>query len=136
MRKLIIVSAIILLTGVAFGQTLQKGSMISIHVLTITLDPDATMNQYLDVFKNKSLPAMEKNMEGVKTFLLKGDRGENENRFAMAIYFESIKVRDRYWPSGGASEEMTAVLEKVSPITQELEKLGTWTSEFTGWVVQ
>ena len=48
MKKLLVISVLILLTGVAFGQTLQKGGSFNLHVLTVTLDPDVTMNQWVD----------------------------------------------------------------------------------------
>ena len=37
---------------------------------------------------------------------------------------------------GSVSNEMAAKFEKAQPINDELEKLGTWASTFTDWVVQ
>ena len=44
---------------------------------------------------------------------------------------------DRYYKSDGSvTDEMAAKFEKAQPINDELEKLGTWTSTYTDWVVQ
>lgn len=134
MKRLLIVTALILFAGIAFGQTLQKGGMIAIHVSTITLDPDVTMNQYLDFLNNKWFPELNKLMDGVTFFGLKGDRGENENGFATLVYCESEDVRNKYWPGDGSrSEEWAAVREKIQPLMDEMEKLGTYTTVFTEW---
>lgn len=40
-------------------------------------------------------------LEGVKTYLLKGDRGDREGKYLFMDEFESVEVRDRYFPSPG-----------------------------------
>ena len=137
MKKFIIAAAFILFAGVAFGQTIQKGGSFGLHVLTIDLDPDVTMNQYLDFFINKFIPEMEKQFEGLKVIIMKGDRGEHINKIGWVNYFESEKDRDRYWPEiENSSEEGKAAMEKLQPMFDELEKLGTWSREYSGWVIQ
>ena len=136
MKKLIIAAAFILLAGVAFGQTLQKGSVLAIRVTTITLDPDVTMNQYLDIWINKWASALEKNMPGAKAFMLKGDRGAHENGYAWIWYFESLEVRDKYFTAEGNTTELgTSAMDKMAPIGEELSKLGTSSAEYTDWVI-
>ena len=69
--------------------------------------------------------------------MLKGDRGEDNNGFSMMMYMESMEVRNRYWPEAGKnSEEASAIVEKLDPITTELSKLGTMTTTYTDWVIQ
>lgn len=137
MKKLLVITALLMLAGVAFGQTLKKGGIMSVHNLTITLNPDVTMNQFLDFYNNKYLPETNKHFEGVKFFTLKGDRGENNNGFSVMMYMESMEVRNRYWPEAGkSSDEMSAIMEKLTPINTELSKLGTTTSTYTDWVIQ
>ena len=52
-------------------------------------------------------------------------------------YFKTEKDRDRYWPEVGApSDEGKADREKTRPVTDELRKLGTWTDEYSGFVIQ
>ena len=59
MRKFIIVSALVLLTGTAFTQTLKQGAILEFHHVTLTLDPDATLNQWIDFALNDYLPVWE-----------------------------------------------------------------------------
>jgi len=137
MKKLIIAAAFILFAGVAIGQSLQKGGSFGLHVLTVNLDPDVTMNQYLDFFTNKFIPELEKHFEGLEITLMKGDRGVYENKIGWVNYYKSEKDRDRYWPEEGKpSDEGKAAKAKVQPIFDELRKLGTWSDEFSGWVIQ
>ena len=137
MRKLLVVTAFLLFAGVASGQTLQKGGSFGLHVLTIELAPDLTMDQYLDFLNNKYIPKVEKHFKGVTVTLMEGDRGEHVNNIGWVNYFESEEARDRYWPEEGEStDEGKAAREKIQPFLDELEKLGTYTREYyTGWVI-
>jgi hypothetical protein len=40
-------------------------------------------------------------LEGVKFYLLKGDRGDREGKYLAVYEFESVEVRDKYFPSPG-----------------------------------
>jgi hypothetical protein len=137
MKKLLIITSLILFAGVIFSQTLQKGGSIGLHVTTITLAPDVTIDQYLDFLINKYVPEMEKHYKGLKINILKGDRGAHENKIAVMTYFESEKARDRYWPEEGKpSDEANTAREKIQPLTDELQKMGTQSDEYSGWVIQ
>ena len=137
MKKLLLITALLLFAGIAFGQNLQKGSILSIHVMTITLDPDVTMNQFLDFYTNKWVAEVEKHTEGMKGVLLKGDRGENPNSIAYLWIIDSPEAREKYWPEADKpTEEWTAVMEKARPVSTELLKLGTWSEIYTDWVIQ
>ena len=137
MKKLIIASVFILLTGTAFSQTLQKGSLIGIHDFTVTLDPDVTMNQYMDFLINTYVPEYEKSFQGVKLFVLKGIRGDHENGYALIFYFESVKDRDRYFKDeGGLNEVGQSAMNKLRPLLNELNKLGAFSTVYTDWVIQ
>jgi hypothetical protein len=116
---------------------LEKGNSLGLHVLTVTLATDVTMTQWLDFYSNKVIPEFEKNYEGGKVILFKCDRGHYENKIGIIIHFKSEKDRDRYWPEVGApSDEGKAAREKTRPVTDELRKLGTWTDEYSGFVIQ
>ena len=136
MKKLILTAALILVVGTTFGQTLQKGNFIGLHVMTINLDPDVTMNQFLDFYVNKYIPEFEKNFPGVKLYIVKGIRGENENSFGSVYLFDSEEVRDKYFENGTLTELGKSASEKLQPTTEELQKLGTVTSTYTDWVIQ
>ncbi len=137
MKKLILATVLILLVGITFGQTLQKGNFVGTHVMTINLDPDVTLNQFKEFFANKVIPGWEKHFPGAKVYLLKGIRGESENSFAIIYTFESEKDRNKYWKEegGGFTELGEEANEKMTPILEELNKLGTWATKYTDWVV-
>lgn len=127
----------ILLTGLVFGQSIQKGSILGMHVRYITLQPDVTMDKYLDFYINKYIPEYEKNYPGIKLYVIKGIRGENENSIGLVYLFKSVEVRDKYWPQKDVSSELALeATKKLQPILEELRKLGTATSKSqTDWVI-
>ena len=137
MKNLILTAALILVVGTTFGQTLQKGNFVGTHVMTINLDPDVTMNQFKEFFANKAIPEYEKHLTGAKVYLLKGIRGENENSFGVIFIFESEMDRNKYWKEeeAGFTELGEEANEKMTPILEELNKLGTWATKYTDWVV-
>jgi len=137
MKKLFLFATILLITGMAFGQDLQKGNVIGLHVLTVTLKPGVTMNQFNDFYINKYLPEMEKNMPEIKGYIIKGVRGENENKFGMIFSFKSVEVRDKYFPMPDKMSDLAnAGFQKLQPLYDELDKLGTYSTVYTDWVIQ
>jgi hypothetical protein len=135
MKRLIVITALILLAGFTFGQKLQKGNLVGMHVLTIDLE-DITMNQFLDFYSSQLIPKLEKNAPGWKAHLVKGIRGENENSFGLIWVIESDEVRNKYYNEDGSPTELgISIQENVQPIVDELNKLGTMTSEYTDWLV-
>jgi hypothetical protein len=136
MRKLLVVTALLLFAGIAFGQTLKKGSVLGFHTATITLNPDVTMDQYLDFYLNKYIPEVNKAFPGVHLFISKGNRGDNENGYALVWYIESLELRDKLWPEKDVTSEIVnAAAAKIQPLITELNSLGTMTSEHTDWVI-
>jgi hypothetical protein len=136
MKKLLIVSILFLFTGIAFGQTIQKNGSFGIHVLTIELAEGVTMDQYMEFLTTKYIPEAEKLFKGNKIILMKGDRGKHINKIAYVNYFESTEARDRYYPQEGVrSDEANEIREKMAPLREELEKLGTISDEYSGFVI-
>ena len=136
MKKLVLIAAVILMSGVTFGQHFQKGNFVGFHVMTINLDPNVTMNQFLDFYKNKLIPAYATNFQA-ECYLVKGVRGESVNSFGIMMVWKSEADRDKYFnKEGGSNENGKAAIEKLKPLTDELEKLGTATSVYTDWIVQ
>jgi len=137
MKKLILIAAFVLVAGTIFGQTLQKGTVLGIHHVTITLDPDVTMNQYLDYLNETLAPELEKNFKGWKFHLLKGDKGENKNEYGWVWIIESLEARDKYTKiEGGLTDAGKEAMENMEELMEKMEKLGTWSSEYTDWVIQ
>jgi hypothetical protein len=121
-----------------YAQTLPKGAVIGFHTLTITLNPDATMNQVLDFFASKYIPAAEKNFPGTKMYLLSGDRGENKSKVALMEVFESVQIRDRYYPAPDkSSPEAEAATAKMQDSLGDMNKLVVgYTDSYTDWVIK
>ena len=138
MKKLVILSALVLFAITAIGQTLKKGNLIGTHVLTVTLKPDVTMDQYLDLFAEKFIPEYEKHFKGAKLFLMKGIRGVNKNEYGLLYHFESEEVRDKYINDDESlTEDGKAAREKLTPVIEELKALEeTWNTKYTDWVIR
>ena len=106
MKKLIIAAAFILLSGTLFSQTLQKGSHFGLQALKITLDPDVTMNQYLDFTMNTFIPEAEKHFPGMKAFVVGGgmEIGSSEEakvEYSIIYFFESAEVFNKFFDAEG-----------------------------------
>jgi len=136
MKKLVIITALFLFAGIAFGQTLNKGNLIGLHVVSVELKPDATMDQFIDFFKMKVIPAWEKGQEGIKVFVMKGIRGEQKNELGLIVQFTDEATRDQSYNADGTPSEFgKKVQEKMAPIMVESEKIGTWTTKYTDWLL-
>jgi hypothetical protein len=123
------------------AQTLKKGAVIAINTYTFTLKPEVTINQFMDFFVNKYIPEFEKNYPGVKEFLLYGNRGEKKNQIGVLEYFESIAVRDKYYPVENdttMSVVVKAAEEKMKAINEEQGKffVGDGIRVYTDWVIK
>jgi hypothetical protein len=123
------------------AQTVAKGAVVAIGVYEMTLNPDMSLNQFLDFYNNKYLPEWEKNWPGIKQYLMIADRGENKNKFGSILIFESVAVRDKYYPVADAnttSVAYNAAVEKMKVMDAEFNKYivsGTRTT-YTDWVIK
>ena len=137
MKKLILFAALIFAVSVTYGQSLQKGNLVGIHVMTVTPNSGVTVEQITDYLIKTYIPEFEKARPEWKAYLTKGTRGENANSIGMIIVIKSEKDRDKYYNTDGTASELgNKASEKTKPFIDELEKLGTWTSKYTDWVIQ
>jgi hypothetical protein len=137
MKKLCIITALLLFAGLASGQMLQQGNLIGIHVVTVDLKAGATMDQFIEFFNETAKPAWENADQEMKIFPLKAIRGENENAFGMLVQYKNEAARDKYYNADGSSTDFGMKFqEKIAPVSAEMEKLGTWTSTYTDWIIQ
>ncbi|MFO7672063.1 MAG: hypothetical protein R6W31_20575 [Bacteroidales bacterium] len=137
MRKLLVITALLLFAGIAFGQTIQKGNLIGVHVLTVELKAGATMDQFVDFLDEKLKPAYEKAVPEVKVFMVKGKRGEQMNEIGMIMQFTDEAARNKYNNDDESPTELgIKIQEELAPMLTEMEKIGTWTSKYTDWIVQ
>ena len=136
MKNITLLFVMILFAGLAFGQSLKKGSFVSLHLEDVKLAPGATMEQYVDFLINKWIPEYEKAF-GSKVNFLKGIRGEHKNQYAMLIFYDSEATRDKYFNDDGTGTEAGKnATKKMEPLNKALEKFGTSKSKYTDWVVQ
>jgi hypothetical protein len=137
MKKLILFIALILMVVTSFGQPLKKGNTIGLHVSTIFLNPDVTMNQYIAFCKTKLFPAFEENMPGIKCFLAKGIKGEYLDSYSFIMFWESKSIMEKYFkPDGSSTEAGKASFDKMKPVTDEWNKMGRIVDKYTDWEIQ
>lgn len=136
MKKLVFITAMILLSVFAFGQGLQKGNLIGTHVMTVTLQPGVTMEQFIAFYNSKVIPEINNFDPDWKVYLVKSIRGDIKNSFGTIHVIKSEKVRDKYYNADGSSNELgNSWNEKLKPVVDELKKLGTSTTTYTDWVI-
>jgi len=140
MKKLLVLIAFILFSGITFSQTLQKGNLVGVHVLNVTLQPDVTIDQFKDVMINKVIPTREKAFNNdVEIYLLEGIRGEANNQIGMIFLFKSEEVRDKWYIAEGQireslREDFQAAMKEA---VEERGKYAKWiSSKYTDWIVQ
>jgi hypothetical protein len=139
MKKLILLAAFLMVAGAIFGQTLQKGNLIGVHVMDLKLQPDVTYNQWKDFYLNTVIPKNEELTQGdLKIYLIEGIRGENKNEIGIIYLFKSEAVRDKYMNDDGSATEFGKPLfEKLNKIFEELGKFEkSSNTTFTDWIVQ
>lgn len=136
MKKILGVIALLLFAGIAFGQTLQDGNLVGVHVLKVELKPGVTMDQYITFFNEKTKPAWEKADKGMKIYPMKAIRGENKDEVGMIVIFKDEAARDKHYNEDGSlSEYGQKIQNEIATVTAEAEKLGTWSSTYTDWIV-
>ena len=136
MKKLIIAAAFILLSGVAFGQSFQKGGVVGIHEWTLKLNPDVTMNQFLELWDSKALPLMKKAIPEQTPFLLKGIGADNKYEYVGLYYYNSLEDLRKYWKEDGTpTEKGAAAMVSYGPLFEEMSKLGEFTYTAKDWII-
>ena len=100
----------------------ETAKVIAIH--QVELKPEADLKEFESFIIDTILPLYKK-VDGQDAFLVKGDRGNRIDKYAIVLTFTNVEVRDRiYPPSGGISENFEQILEGTDAFW---EKLGTYT---------
>jgi hypothetical protein len=89
----------------------------------VVLPPGMTAEEYEQLF-GKELTSLP-DLQGWKTYLLKGDRGDRAGKLLLMFEIESVEARDRYFPRprpGGESEEFRQFQEQHPEVTAASEK--------------
>jgi len=137
MKKLILLIAIAFFAITVFAQPLKKGNLVGVHVVTVELKPGVTMEQFKDYYINKYLPQLNKLDPNWQMFFAEGIRGEHANQLGMIHVIKTAKDRDKYYNKDGSANQLTLDFQKkLQPYTDELNKLGTYTTKYTDWMIQ
>lgn len=135
MKKILPVLVLVMVTGMALGQTLQKGGVLGMYQFEITLKPNVTFEMYLNFLTNKHLPELEKQFPGTTGLILKGDKGEHKNEYTLLWHFNSVEERDKYIDADGNWTEVGQSASDNLRTWEGLNNLGTWSSTMTDWVI-
>ena len=128
------------LTGIfSFGQSIQKGNLLGLHVSATNLQAGVTMEQYIGFFNSKVIPAYDKAFPGMKTYLIKSLRGKDSTSIGTVYVFDSEADRNKYFTNdGGTTELFNTINAKLDGIQKELDKYVTApeTDTYNDWLVQ
>ena len=140
MKKALFTFAFALLCIFSFGQTIQKGSLLGLHVITPTLKEGVTMQDYTNFVTNKFIPAYEKAYPDVKAYLLKSVRGQDSSSIGVVFIFNSEADRNKYWNNDATMTELGKAADaKLSEIGKEFDKYqvpSNTPDKYNDWVVQ
>jgi len=136
MRKLFIITALLLVTGLSFSQSLQKDGVVSIHVWTVKLNPDVTMNQFLEIWDNTFSALIKEVMPEMKPLVIKGIGKDYKYEYAGLYIWESIDEFRKYWNEDGSpTEKGMPVVEKLMSKMGVLEKYGEFTYTAKDYII-
>jgi hypothetical protein len=124
MRKFTIIAALLLITGMAFGQCLQKGNLVGVHHLLLTPNEGYTMEQVTNFYVKEYCPAYEKAFPGIEVYFSMANRGEFVGECGLIFICESMEIRDKYWPSKDEpSVAAEAGYKKMEKVWDKLGKI-------------
>ena len=83
----------------ALGQSLEKGNLLGLHVLDITLNDGVTSQQFEDYYMKTVIPNYDQAYPGTKIYLANGFGGEYKGSLSMIWILESIAMRNTYFDS-------------------------------------
>lgn len=139
MKKLLLIFSLLMLTScIAFGQELKKGTLVGVHIFSdVKLASGVTMEQFVNAYNTKLIPALEKARTGWKCYPTKRIRGDNAPTYGVMIVISSEKERDKYFNADGSDNEMGKAANKtMEPALKELEKLGTMPNDsYIDWLI-
>ena len=139
MKKVILISTILfLVSGTTFGQTLEKGNLLGIHVISLNLDPDLTYNQWKDFYFQNYIPVWDNTFQGdIKLFMGEIDRGDDKSgtNIILIYFFKSKDIRDKYFTQDGSVTEIytTKMSEFNEAIAGDINKLGKSSAEYVSY---
>ena len=111
----------------------DAGSVFGIHQFTLKKDVD--VNEFEEFMRGEFATAWAKPIGGMRLVALKGNRGERTGKYAAVFYFESAKLRDKYFPSttGDPSPAYIEVMGTNGSVMQRLFEDFIESTKFTGY---
>lgn len=136
MRKLVVISALILFAGIAFGQTLNKGGILWVHEWQINVDDD-TVKQMQEYWKKNIIPLANKFIPEAEAYIVKGIGADNQNAFASAWYYKSMDDLRKYFNEDGTPTEAGgAALAEIMPKVEEMgAQFGGFNTVQRDWII-
>ncbi len=136
-----IFAATLSISSLCLAQGLERGNLVGIHVMTVSRNPNVTIDEFKNAYVRDVLPEYEKNWPGLKGYLLKSFQDGHKDRLAIVWQFKTVEDRNRNFDASGKANELEkAALEKVRPFEEKFKKTyGAYTVQYTpedDWVVQ
>ena len=137
MKKLILISILVFLFGVTYGQKVKQGNTVGVHVITFQLNPDYTMEQAQDYLINTYIPLWEKHHPGIKSYFTKSVRGKNNGSYGWINIVESLETLRKYYGDDGKPTELEkSIQEKIrSDIDKFRSIFKDMKNEYNTWLV-
>lgn len=140
MKKVLIFLAIALTGNCSFGQTLQKGNVLGLHITVPNLKDGVSMEDYTNFFTGKMIPAYEKAFPGVKAYLIKSLRGQDEGSMGVIFIFSSEAARNKYFNDDGTLTKLgNEASAKMGDADKEEDKYvtsSTGPDKYNDWLVE
>src|SRR2546430_14100263 len=105
-RRLIITALLLFGSSAGYAQGLERGNLIGVHVVTVNLNPNASMEDFTKFYVEQVLPEYEKSWPGLKGYLLKSFFGDSKNKFAIVWLFKTVEDRNRNFNADGSANEL------------------------------
>ena len=88
-------------------------------------------------FLHNDLAAAVRGLQGLKIEVLRGDRGERKNRYILVWQFESVALRDRFFPTEGGwgiSPAFDGVWKQLKPVMEKFNRYARIDGGYTDYV--
>src|SRR5690349_19572002 len=92
--------------GVCHAEGLEKGNLLSVHVMSVTLRPNVTLEEFKTAFVREVLPEYAKNWPGLQGYLLKPFFRDARNQFAIVWLFRTVADRNRNFDANDKANEL------------------------------
>ncbi len=140
MKKAFVTLGCALICAISISQTLQKGTLIGLHMFTPKLKDGVTMQDYTNFINSKAVPAYESAFPEIKMYLIRSLRGQDSSSLGVIYMFKTEADRNKYFGYSGQLTELgKAAVAKLSDIGKEFEKYDAASNEpdkYNDWLIE